>query len=114
MRSMTFLEMNYNSLLAWDYINLPFQLLSPFANMSFSSTIRNMFFNTKLYELQLKLFPVLVELHEQMKSIHLGLWEFFYKITSVDSNSKVGMNIDREQKLLNQLVAFEFSSPSCI
>ena len=69
MRSMTFLEMNYNSLLAWDYLNLPFKLLSPTVNMSFISTIRNMFFNTKLYELQLKLFPVLVELHEQMKSI---------------------------------------------
>ena len=48
MRSMTFLEMNYNSLL------------------------RNMYFNTKLYGLELKLFLVLVELHEQMKSIHLG------------------------------------------
>ena len=94
MRSMTFLEMNYNSLLAWDYINLPFKLLSPIVNMSFSSTIRNIFFNTKLYKLQLKLFPVLVELHEQMKSIHLGFWEFFCKITSVDSNSKVGMNIE--------------------
>ena len=92
MRSMTFLEMSHNSLLARDYVNLPFKLLSPNVNMSFSSTIRNMFFSTQLYELQLKLFPVLVELHEQMKSIDLGLWEFFYKITSVDS--KVGMNID--------------------
>ena len=86
--------MNYNSLLARGYISLPFKLLSPIINMSFSSTIRNIFFNTKMYELKLKLFPVLVELHEQMKSIHIGLWEFFYKITSVDSSSKVGMSID--------------------
>ena len=86
--------MNHNSVLAMGYISLPFNLLSPIVNMSFSSTIRNIFFSTKLYELKVKLFPVLVELHEQMKSMHIGLWEFFYKITSVDSNSNVGMSID--------------------